>query len=368
MTTASQKPESTYSAGFYQAQVEGSLQSAQVVVPHVLKLLANVTSVLDVGCGTGAWLSVFKGYGIETVLGVDGGSVPEHHFLIEPREFVSHSLTEALELDQKFSLAMSLEVAEHLEDEYAEKFVSLLCAASDVVLFGAAIPGQGGHNHVNERWPSYWKAHFEAQGYEMLDIIRPAIWTDERIEWWYRQNTFLYVRKSCNDLIDKLRPNRGATALPVDIVHPDCFLMFHDAKNRALREKKQYTLEWLVHSVNEEHRRLCDIWLGDLLSRNVKSVVLFCAGGNGGLGPYLILRCRDLGIDVVGYVEHLDGYQLDLPVEVPIIDKRDISGLKAKAESFLVASPAFAGQIIEDIRRSLGSDVPALCGQTSSQD
>ncbi|WP_417465980.1 methyltransferase domain-containing protein [Kordiimonas sp.] len=362
MTTASQQPESTYTTDFYQAQVEGSLQSAQIVIPHVLELVGDVASVLDVGCGTGAWLSVFKGYGVDTILGVDGGSVPEEHFLIERDEFLAHSLTDPLALGRKFSLAMSLEVAEHLEDEYAEQFVALLCAASDLVLFGAAIPGQGGHNHVNERWPSYWKAHFEAAGYVMLDIIRPAIWTDERVEWWYRQNTFLFVKTSRKDLVEKLSPPSGAS-FPVDIVHPDCFVMFHDAKNRAVREQKQYTLEWLVHSVNEDHKKLCDLWLDQLLNAGVKSVALFCAGGNGGLGPYLILRCRDLGISVVAYIEHMDGCRLDLPVEVPILDKKNLSGLKGKAEMLLIASPAFAGQIIDNIEQTLGDAAPPLCGQ-----
>ncbi|TNE67594.1 MAG: hypothetical protein EP335_01445 [Alphaproteobacteria bacterium] len=359
MATASQQPGQTYDAGFYAAQVEGSLHSARVVVPLVLDMVSDVRSVVDIGCGTGAWLSVFKGMGVSKVQGVDGGSVPESHFLIERDEFRSHSLTEPLDLGEKFSLAMSLEVAEHLEEEYAAQFVALLCGASDVVLFGAAIPGQGGHNHVNERWPSYWCALFADQGYRVVDTIRPVIWGDTRVEWWYRQNTFLFVREGCEN---RLAMDVPVVSLPTDLVHPECFIQFQDARLRSAREKGQFTADWLVQSVNEEHRLKCDGWLEDLMGAGVRSVALFCAGGNGGLGPYLVLRCRDLGIEVCAYVEYLAGCSLDIPFEVPVADKGAIAAFAGKAQGFLVASPAFAGPIIEMITEQLGTGHPPLYG------
>ena len=54
------------------------------------------------------------------------------------------------------------------------------------------MPECGGH--VNEQWPSYWASFFDKNGMKQLDVVRPAIWTEEGIEWWYRQNTMIYSR------------------------------------------------------------------------------------------------------------------------------------------------------------------------------
>ena len=257
---------------------------------------------------------------------------------------------------------MSLEVAEHLEEEYAAGFVKLLCDASDLVLFGAAIPAQGGHNHVNERWPSYWKALFEKNGYEIIDIIRPRIWTDNRVEWWYRQNTLLFIKSSRKVLLSRLKKEFNPPSQPLDTVHPDCFLMHHHARTRSIRKTHQQTMEWLSHSTNETHKAMCDEWLEDMLGDNIKTVSLFCAGGNAGLGPYLLLRCNELGIKVSGYVEHLEDSAIDFPVSVNIIDKKDINKLNDPTTIFLVASPAFATKIIHNIKEILGDDHPEIRG------
>jgi hypothetical protein len=60
-------------------------------------------------------------------------------------------------------------------------------------LFSAAIPGQGGTEHINEQPPRYWERQFERHGFHPVDAIRPIIWRDRRVEPWYRQNIFLYA-------------------------------------------------------------------------------------------------------------------------------------------------------------------------------
>lgn len=95
-----------------------------------------------------------------------------------------------------FCLAQSLEVAEHLDMFYAENFIDLLTNLSDIVLFSAAIPFQSGTHHINCQPPQYWADKFAARGYDCYDILRPKFWGDEKIAWWYWQNSFLYVHKS----------------------------------------------------------------------------------------------------------------------------------------------------------------------------
>src|SRR2546429_8002382 len=105
-----------YDVGFFQAWQPGSLASARVIVPIVLDLLGP-TSVVDVGCGIGTWLSVFEESGVSDVIGVDGDYVDRDRLLIEPGRYIARDLESPLRLDRSFDLAVSLEVAEHLAPE-----------------------------------------------------------------------------------------------------------------------------------------------------------------------------------------------------------------------------------------------------------
>ncbi len=117
-------------------------------------------------------------------------------------------------LPRRFDLACSLEVAEHLPQAAAEDFVRLLVAAAPVVLFGAAIPGQGGPGHVNEQRQSWWAAKFARHGYVAVDCIRPAVWHVPDVEWYYAQNILVYC------LPEKLPPGHAPVAarLYLDLV------------------------------------------------------------------------------------------------------------------------------------------------------
>jgi hypothetical protein len=87
-----------------------------------------------------------------------------------------------------------------------------------VIVFGGAAPNQGGTSHVNEQPASYWISKFEARGYAAYDVFRGALWNDARVEWWYRQNTLLYVRRGMPG-IDELALMRAVVPL-VDVAHP----------------------------------------------------------------------------------------------------------------------------------------------------
>ena len=63
------------------------------------------------------------------------------------------------------------------------------------VLFSAVPPGQGGLFHVNEQPYDFWRSALSDNGFVAIDAVRPAIGGDGRISYWYRYNTFLYVRR-----------------------------------------------------------------------------------------------------------------------------------------------------------------------------
>ena len=168
--------------------------SAGIILPFVFNIV-NPKSVLDIGCGNGSWLKVCKDLGVKEIYGVDGIQVPISESMIREDEFLKYDLTKELSLERKFDMVISLEVAEHLPEAAAETFVDNLICHSDVILFSAAIPGQGGQYHVNEQWPNYWGDKFKNRGFQAFDILRSEFWDNENVLWWYRQNMILFVKE-----------------------------------------------------------------------------------------------------------------------------------------------------------------------------
>lgn len=209
---------SVYNEDFYSGQRDDSKASARKVLPLVVEAVGPVGSVLDVGCGVGSWLSAWQELGADDVLGVDGPYVTRNELFIDPDRFVAADLTQPYDPGRRFDLTMSVEVAEHLDERYADLFVATLCGSSDIVLFSAAVPGQGGTHHVNERWPSYWQPKFAAHGFEVFDVLRGRIWRDPDIEICYRQNVLLYARGAA---ADRLRTDIPAG--PLDLLHPEAW-------------------------------------------------------------------------------------------------------------------------------------------------
>lgn len=216
-----------YDAGFFARQQDGAARSAGAVVPHLLELMPGLGSVIDVGCGTGAWPAAFAAHGVPEVDGIDGDHVHRDMLYIPRARFAAHDLSQPLPPPARtYDLACSLEVAEHLPPERAASFVADLVARAEVVCFSAAIPGQGGVHHVNERWPDYWARLFAAHGYLTVDAVRPLIWPDTRVEWWYCQNTLLFANAAALARHDAVRRARAATRESMlAVVHPRRFVI-----------------------------------------------------------------------------------------------------------------------------------------------
>lgn len=199
------RPRDLYDSGFFDTYVNGALESARVVAPLVCELV-RPERVLDVGCGRGAWLRALSEVGVRFVTGVDGDYVGgDARLLIPPESFVSADLSRLTEIPGKYDLALCLEVIEHLSPQAGRNIVAVLTEAAPVVLFSAALPGQGGTGHVNEQWPEYWQRLFDARGYRMLDPIRPQIRSDGRVAWWYRQNLLVFASEKAISSNPRLR-------------------------------------------------------------------------------------------------------------------------------------------------------------------
>ncbi len=214
-----------YSTDFYDGISAGSRQSAQVVLPLIFDLL-KPHSVVDIGCGAGTWLAVSAELGAERIFGVDGAWVTAQTLQIPIDKFKAADLREPLQLGQSFDLAISMEAAEHLPESRSKSFVKELTLLSKAVLFSGAVPRQGGDFHINEQWQDYWAERFAAHGYVAIDCVRPVIWSDTRVAYWYAQNALLYVSQELLELNIALRVAYEKTnPHQLSVVHPTLFAM-----------------------------------------------------------------------------------------------------------------------------------------------
>ena len=258
---------------FYKENQFGFLRSAKEVVPLVIELL-RPRCVIDVGCGIGTWLSVFREHGIEDVLGVDSDYIYRKMLQIPEDRFLGFDLRKPLRLDREFDLALSLEVAEHLPHECAETFVDSLARLAPAILFSAAIPYQGGEHHLNEQWPDYWASLFRKKEYTVFDYIRWKIWENDAVDWWYAQNILLFAKKSYvedHSLLGSL-PDCHCSRLAV--VHPKKYARVvsaleaaYDPRNLSLWQVLSMVPTLMMHSLKAA---ACRLWPGLRRARRAK--------------------------------------------------------------------------------------------------
>ena len=234
-----------YNYEFYSTRYDDTCYSADKIITSLLEYVPGISSAIDVGCGVGTFLSVLQGKGVNDVVGVDGSWVDTELLAIDKNSFIPANLTNPPKLDKKYDLAISLEVAEHLSQENASDFIEYLCSLSDVVLFSAAIPGQGGVGHVNEQWQSYWINIFHENGYFVYDCIRPTIWNDEDIFFWYKQNIFIFSKSKSLVNYKCIMPN--------NVVHPELYESILKNNDFLLKRRKY------LHRIKNKIRRLLNI-------------------------------------------------------------------------------------------------------------
>jgi len=179
---------------FYRYVASFAVRSAEQIVPLLSELLP-VNSVVDFGCGQGAWLSVWRKAGAR-VVGVDGPYVDRQRLMIDADEFCAADLSQPIDLGRRFDVVQSLEVAEHLPSSQASSFVGTLTSHGPVVMFSAAVPGQGGEHHVNEQPLEYWREKFRERRYVAIDYVRPKVIANLQVQYWYRYNIILYAEES----------------------------------------------------------------------------------------------------------------------------------------------------------------------------
>ncbi|MGC8748760.1 MAG: class I SAM-dependent methyltransferase [Candidatus Kapaibacteriota bacterium] len=214
------KRKAPYDTKFYEERID-SLKSAKQIVPYLIELF-NPQSVVDVGCGTGEFLSVFFEYGITNIKGIDGEWVKGQKLRIPEDKFIVMDLENPTFLTDRFDLVISLEVAEHLQYTAANNFIKFLSSLGNLIVFSAAIPFQGGLHHINEQWPDFWFKQFSDCGYYPIDCFRSNFWDNDEVAFWYSQNMFLFVKDGILEPHHKVFQYKS-DKLPIRIVHPKLY-------------------------------------------------------------------------------------------------------------------------------------------------
>jgi SAM-dependent methyltransferase len=216
---------------FFEYMDHGSRRSAAAVVSIIAKEL-KPESVLDLGCGRGVWLAEWRRMQVRDCLGADGSYVDLASLAI-PREcFIACDLARPLDLGRRFDIVQSLEVAQCIDSACADVFVDNLCRHGEMIIFSAAVPGQGGERHVNEQPLDYWREKFLLRGYAVFDWLRPIISAIGAIEPWYRYNTLLFATEHAALI---LSPDILATRVPPNIPIAEVAPFFWRARKAMLR-------------------------------------------------------------------------------------------------------------------------------------
>lgn len=254
----------------YDAVRDGAIQSASVVLPLLARSGEAPRGVLDVGCGEGHWMrEAHRIWPAATMVGLDlvaernegfpftlewdaergdelplmGGPHPTETRIVDGVDYPAT-------MHSRWPLVLCLEMAEHVSPEAGDHLIAELCRVSERVVFSAAIPGQGGDGHVNEQWPAYWGERFNRHGFFLSDPWRLALWADDRVEPWYRQNLLLAQPATPFDDGRVSGPLANMTQ-PHSLVHPAVFQAKLDSaawwREEALAQERRAD-ELLAHA------------------------------------------------------------------------------------------------------------------------
>ena len=241
-----------YDADFFNTERNLSASTARKLVPVIASIL-HPQSVIDVGCGVGAYLAEFKRLGINDLQGVDGTLPDDRVLMVSPDLIMIRDLRKPLSIGRKYDLVLSIEVAEHLPSYCSDTFVDSLISLGDVVVFSAAIPRQRGTYHINEQWQDYWARKFANRGFGHSTTLREMIWADDELDPVVRQNIILY---SCFSLDpSSLTELESQSLRELRIVHPELYLM-RTAPGR-LKDLIKFTIGSFMNyiAVRRQHER-----------------------------------------------------------------------------------------------------------------
>ncbi len=148
--------------------IEGDpLTYAPLVWDYIISRFC-IESVLDLGSGIGNASYYFFRKNLK-VLAVEGLA---SNVVTSLYPSIQHDITKS-PVNCRVDLVHCQEVVEHIDERYLQNVLASLTTGK-YILMTNALPGQGGHHHVNEQSTEYWIEHLEKLGCRVLveDSIR----------------------------------------------------------------------------------------------------------------------------------------------------------------------------------------------------
>jgi hypothetical protein len=209
-----------YSESFYSSVGSRASIAASIVMGSV-KQWYSPSSIVDYGAGPGVWsIEAAKVFPNASVLALDYEAAT-----IFSEEFESKRPKNLITLELNFEeeksipvvnldMAICVEVLEHLSEEAANRVFNSICSTAGIVIFSAAVPGQGGTGHINEKPKNYWVSRFVENDFLVFDTFAQNL-QHPQVPDYYRNNCFLAInskfltsdRLNCLKLLTSLSQN-----------------------------------------------------------------------------------------------------------------------------------------------------------------
>jgi predicted TPR repeat methyltransferase len=138
---------------------------AQSIIKHF-----DPKSLIDIGCGNGVLLESLRAYNV-TTKGIEGSINGVQICTTKGLNVAQYDLRKKIVHTDTFDVAVSIEVAEHIEEEYVDIFIDNVCSFSDTIILTASPVDDGGVYHHNVKDKTYWKEKFlERNYYEVVYV------------------------------------------------------------------------------------------------------------------------------------------------------------------------------------------------------
>jgi len=147
----------------------GGHQGITHIDEDTLKYIINrfgSNSFVDIGCGPGGMVILAKELGLKS-WGIDGDSSLVNVWQGKGVDNVIHDYTKGVYNITTTDICWCVEFLEHIEEQYLDNVFSTM-KNCNVVCMTHALPGKGGHHHVNCQTEEYWDKKFEEHGFKKI--------------------------------------------------------------------------------------------------------------------------------------------------------------------------------------------------------
>ncbi len=187
-----------------------TLSSTRIIVKVINKYLPKINSVIDLGCGMAAFAKAFQENGSNEITIIDHPKLDVSKCVVKDNyTFTPCDLDIAIPVVQKVDLLICTEVLEHIGYNRSLKVLDYIVSCSDIILFSAAIPRQGGLGHINEQRHNFWISEFRKRGFQNFDLFKLDLINNTEVLYWLRQNLFIFHRNQPVDSILNTMPILG---------------------------------------------------------------------------------------------------------------------------------------------------------------